>query len=126
LSQSTPTSVELANWPPGTPVIEPEVSSTMSMLALCSCRSITTSGLTRAWEGATAKQDQPTIATTMAAADRRGRRALRNVRLPAAVHWNRFTSGFIDRNPLPIDVFARQVSYFLQPAMTILRNKRRK
>jgi hypothetical protein len=34
LSQSTPASLELVNWPPGTPVIEPEVSSTISMLPL--------------------------------------------------------------------------------------------
>jgi hypothetical protein len=48
LSQSTPASEALAKRPPGTPVMEPEVSSTISMLALCSWRSMTTSGFTRA------------------------------------------------------------------------------
>jgi hypothetical protein len=51
LSQSTPHSVLFWNWPPGTPFIEPEVSSTMSMLALWIWRSMTTSGFTRASAG---------------------------------------------------------------------------
>jgi hypothetical protein len=48
LSQSTPHSALFWNWPPGTPFIEPEVSSTMSMLALRIWRSMTASGFTRA------------------------------------------------------------------------------
>ena len=46
--QSTPTSVEFENEPPGTPVSEPEVSSTISMLGLWICRLMISSGSTRA------------------------------------------------------------------------------
>jgi hypothetical protein len=49
-SQSTPTSLALVNEPPGTPVIEPDVSSTMSMFGLWICRVMNVSGLTRANE----------------------------------------------------------------------------
>jgi hypothetical protein len=76
LSQSTPASDELANRPPGTPVIEPEVSSTTSMLALWSWRSMIASGLTRAWDSGGQKQAQPSAATrhaTRRTGRRRGR-----------------------------------------------------
>jgi hypothetical protein len=50
-SQSTPTSVEVSNAPPGTPVSEPEVSSTTSMFGWWICREMINSGSTRASAG---------------------------------------------------------------------------
>jgi hypothetical protein len=49
LSQSTPTSVVVLKVPPGTPVREPEVSSTISMFGLWICRVMRLRGLTSAW-----------------------------------------------------------------------------
>jgi hypothetical protein len=45
-SQSTPTSVPAPKAPPGTPVIEPDVSSTTSMFTFWICREIASSGFT--------------------------------------------------------------------------------
>jgi hypothetical protein len=45
-SQSTPTSVPEPKAPPGTPVIEPDVSRTTSMLTFWICREIASSGFT--------------------------------------------------------------------------------
>jgi hypothetical protein len=66
LSQSTPASVLFWNWPPGTPVIEPEVSRTMSMLALRIWRSMTTSGFTRALAGGAMVQASTAASTPRA------------------------------------------------------------
>lgn len=68
LSQSTPASLLLLKLPPGTPVIEPEVSSTMSMLPLWSCRSMTTRGFTRACETGGQKQANPSATARKAKA----------------------------------------------------------
>jgi hypothetical protein len=46
--QSTPTSVEVSNDPPGTPVNDPDVSNTTNMLGWCIWRAISVSGLSRA------------------------------------------------------------------------------
>ncbi len=51
-SQSTPTSLLVMNDPPGTPVSEPDVSSTISMFGLWICRLMISSGFTRASAGA--------------------------------------------------------------------------
>jgi len=67
LSQSTPTSAELENCPPGTPVIDPDVSRTMSMFALWIWRSMITSGLTRASATPASRMVRPTMPITMRA-----------------------------------------------------------
>jgi hypothetical protein len=51
-SQSTPTSLLVVNDPPGTPVSEPDVSSTINMFGLWICRLMISRGFTRASAGA--------------------------------------------------------------------------
>ena len=57
-SQSTPTSLSVSKVPPGTPVIEPEVSNRISMFGLWICRTIMLRGSMRAYvvRGATAEK----------------------------------------------------------------------
>ena len=78
LLQSTPASESEEKLPPGTPVIEPELSSTTSMLALWIWRSMMTRGLTRASAtGATTRLVSPASAV-------RARTRLCDLDVPAA------------------------------------------
>jgi hypothetical protein len=111
LSQSTPHSVLSWNWPPGTPVIDPEVSRTMSMLALRTWRSMTVSGFTSASAGGAKIQVSRAVSPVRAHSriaslgKRAGRRARR---VKDFTGWYiGGTAGIIEENPYRGRYFVR-------------------